>query len=126
MFDPVELGTVPGSRSRRLNAGQRGRASWCGADHPVVAEGEHVQAAYAAGLIHRDVNPNNILLALTGDGKVEPKLVDFGLVREAVRVGPARTGSGPLGTPSYMSTCWPRWDRRAGTGVSWTGGSGGQ
>ena len=59
--------------------------------------------AHAAGVIHRDLKPGNIMLSR--DGLV--KLLDFGLARR-VELGPGRdatlTMEGQiLGTPSYMS-----------------------
>ncbi len=57
-----------------------------------------LEAMWNAGLIHRDIKPNNILL--TADGN--PKLVDFGLAKGVNDVGLTRTGI-IYGTPNYMS-----------------------
>ena len=41
-----------------------------------------LDAAHAAGLVHRDVKPSNVLLATAGDGHFA-YLVDFGIARAA-------------------------------------------
>jgi WD40 repeat protein len=64
----------------------------------VQALAHGVQAAHSKGVIHRDLNPANVLL--TEDGT--PKVADFGLARRLDDTG--RTQSGVvLGTPSYMA-----------------------
>jgi serine/threonine-protein kinase len=52
----------------------------------------------ALELIHRDVNPNNVLL--TQDGRV--KLTDFGIARAATRIASTQTGI-VKGTLPYMA-----------------------
>jgi serine/threonine-protein kinase len=54
--------------------------------------------AHAAGVVHRDVKPGNIMI--TGDGTV--KITDFGIARAADGLSLTETGQ-ILGTPSYIS-----------------------
>lgn len=55
-------------------------------------------AAHAAGLVHRDVKPENVLISSRG----EVKVADFGLVR-AVSSQTMATGDVILGTVAYLS-----------------------
>jgi serine/threonine-protein kinase len=61
--------------------------------------------AHAAGLIHRDVKPGNIIAAQRGGQQDVVKLVDFGLVKpRGAREDIAITQHGSLaGSPLYMS-----------------------
>jgi hypothetical protein len=88
----------------RLNA--RGRLSPREALEVVLPILDALTASHRRGILHRDVKPENIVLARGERGAVVPKLVDFGVskfVRAAPR-GKRLTDDGiTVGTPQYMS-----------------------
>jgi formylglycine-generating enzyme required for sulfatase activity/tRNA A-37 threonylcarbamoyl transferase component Bud32 len=58
-----------------------------------VAEG--LEAAHARGMVHRDIKPDNILMAREGDFYV-PKIADFGIVATRESSSTALTGTGAI------------------------------
>jgi|GEM_PF-5598823 len=61
-----------------------------------------IDAAHQVNLIHRDIKPNNIMLAPLLSGGWKPYIMDFGLAREQEAAGITRSGD-IMGTPQYMS-----------------------
>ena len=86
---------------RRLSAGEV--FSQVEAAHIGIAVARSLSEAHAAGLVHRDLKPDNIFLHEIPGDEVAIKVLDFG-VAKLRDVALTRVGSphGP-GTPAYMS-----------------------
>lgn len=87
---------------------ERGALAWPEARTVFLAVLAGVAAAHRAGVVHRDLKPDNIFLARAhGSSEVIPKVLDFGIaaVRDAdTQEGSLLTRTGAvLGTPSYMA-----------------------
>jgi len=81
-----------------------GRLSWGETSRITTHVARALTKAHGAGIVHRDMKPENIFLARDDDGEIA-KVLDFGIAKRAnaalTDVG-TKTGS-LLGTPFYMS-----------------------
>lgn len=94
----IVMAYIPGSNlwERRAELGPRELCA-------LVAQacrGAH--AAHCAGLIHRDLKPQNLLVREDEEGRPRAFLADFGLAREAQSPEASQSGLA-LGTPYYFS-----------------------
>jgi serine/threonine-protein kinase len=98
VFVAMEL--VDGS-TLRVSMGER--RPWREVLRLFIAAGRGLEAAHAAGLIHRDFKPENVLIG--NDGR--PRVSDFGLVSLFAGARPdepsGRATLSRAGTPGYMS-----------------------
>ncbi len=79
--------------------GKLGPLHWAEATRIVSDCAGALEAAHQAGLIHRDVKPDNILCSRSGTAK----LVDFGLAKELLGDSGTTQPGMLLGTPDFMS-----------------------
>ena len=95
------LDLVSGGTLRELLR-QRGSLPAAEAAELLAQVADGLAAAHGKAVVHRDLKPDNVLLAPRMDGGIRLRLTDFGIAR--VLDGPRMTTSGAvLGTPNYMA-----------------------
>ncbi|MFI6577978.1 protein kinase [Nocardiopsis sp. NPDC050513] len=87
---------VPGPTLRQY---VRDHGALTGAALVGVAAGiaEALRAIHAAGVVHRDLTPGNVILSPAG-----PRILDFGIARAVEETAITRTG-GVVGTPGWLA-----------------------
>ncbi len=83
---------------------RRGTLSAPAAVACIVSVLRGIEHAHECGVIHRDVKPSNVFLAVEPDGFVVPKVLDFGVAKTLDEQSIVLTQHGLIvGTPAYMS-----------------------
>jgi serine/threonine-protein kinase len=66
-----------------------------------VARG--LEQTHAAGIVHRDIKPDNLFLCARDDGALRVKLLDFGIAKLAAFANNKSRNTVNIGTPLYMA-----------------------
>jgi serine/threonine-protein kinase len=71
-----------------------------------------LETAHAAGILHRDLKPDNLFVVRRADGSERVKILDFGIAKlmYSAEPLPIQTG-GAIGTPFYMAPEQARGDK---------------
>jgi tetratricopeptide (TPR) repeat protein len=93
----LAMDLMPGASLAARIKSAGGTLPWREAVPVAVVLARTLSRCHAAGLVHRDLKPDNVLFGDDG----EPRLADFGLVRDGAS---SLTETGTLlGTPAYMA-----------------------
>jgi serine/threonine-protein kinase len=83
---------------------QRGRLPPARALQVLLPIADALAVAHLRGIVHRDLKPDNVFLARLADGRVQPKILDFGIAKLETATSPKLTLQGTvLGSPAYMA-----------------------
>ncbi len=82
-----------------------GRLSATDAARVLVPVASAIAAAHDKGIVHRDIKPQNVFLAVDDSGHAVPKVVDFGIAKvQTLHHTPKLTIEGRVvGSPEYLS-----------------------
>jgi serine/threonine protein kinase len=83
---------------------RRGRLPAARALQVLLPIADALAVAHQRGIVHRDLKPDNVFLARLADGRVQPKILDFGIAKLETEHLPKLTVQGTvLGSPAYMA-----------------------
>jgi serine/threonine-protein kinase len=84
---------------------RRGRLPAVRAIQVLLPIADALSVAHQRGIVHRDLKPDNVHLAQLADGRTQPKILDFGIAKQATQAKSMKlTLDGTvMGSPSYMS-----------------------
>jgi eukaryotic-like serine/threonine-protein kinase len=83
---------------------RRGRLPAARALQVLLPIADALAVAHQRGIVHRDLKPDNVFLARLADGRVQPKVLDFGVAKLETATSPKLTMQGTvLGSPAYMA-----------------------
>jgi serine/threonine protein kinase len=83
---------------------RRGRLPPARALQVLLPIADALAVAHQRGIVHRDLKPDNVFLARLADGRVQPKVLDFGIAKLETASSPKLTMQGTvLGSPAYMA-----------------------
>ncbi len=98
-------GVHQGGRSGGVAASGKGRWSFARAARLFIQVCSGLTEAHDAGIMYRDLKPENLMVVNRRDGSEHVKVLDFGLAKLPERADGAgiSTGGQVLGTPYYMA-----------------------